>query len=838
MLSAANRPPHWLHTGWHMSMVAADSFSLPSALMAAALPALPATLPATAASVLRAAGNEAPDTIDFDALDIWFHSRQSLPADASHLLCAGLAGVAEVFWNDTLLLRSENMFIATRHALADSTLPTQGILSLRFLALNTLLAQRRPRPRWKTRLVAQQQLRWLRTSLLGRMPGWSARGAAVGPYRGLAWELAQPYTLESRTLHSRIDGTKVCVQAAVRFSGTVAPQQVRLHVGTAVSELRLRSDEPGSYSASGSLTLPEVALWWPHTHGEAPLYPARLELIDSAGQNHVFALDALGFRQIEVKQTEDDFHVHVNGVAVFCRGVCWTPADIVSLHATPEQQTSMLLLARQAGMNMLRVVGTMLYENPAFYRLCDELGILVWQDFMFANMDYPVADADFAATVQHEAQQFLQQVQLHPCIAILCGNSEVEQQAAMLGMPAAIWRNSFFGDTLPQLCQALRPDVLYWPSSPSGGVLPFQIDAGVSHYFGVGAYLRGPDDARRSAPRFTSECLGFANIPETDLLQRYALQPDAGPDWHAGVPRDHGCDWDFDDVRDHYVEQLYRVDARALRAADTKRYLALGRSASGSMMATTLQEWRRHGSLCHGALVWFWRDLRAGAGWGVLDVDGHPKAAYYYLKRAMAPLCAFFTDEGLNGLALHVVNDGASAFLGLLELSLFGKNAQCITRGSRHISLGAHSSCQFRADALLPYFTDSACAYRFGAPAHELAYLQLSDATHTLVSACHFQAGPLPVALSQTELGLRGSWQRAEDGTLRVDLRSNLAVRTLSLSTPGYLADDNYFHLAPGQHKTLRLRAAARPSPSAGAAPQLTISALNLDGSFMLPEAL
>src|SRR5207302_5872737 len=133
---------------------------------------------------------------------------------------------------------------------------------------------------------------------------------------------------------------------------------------------------------------------------------------------------AVGFRRVEVCR-DDGFSLRVNGVPVYCRGACWTVSDVVSPGAAEEADARDLRLARDAGVNMLRVGGTFVYESDSFYRRCDELGILVWQDFMFANMDYPVEDPEFAANIEGEAAYQLGLLSSHPCVAVFCGNSEV-----------------------------------------------------------------------------------------------------------------------------------------------------------------------------------------------------------------------------------------------------------------------------------------------------------------------------------------------------------------------------------------------------------------------------
>ncbi len=165
-------------------------------------------------------------------------------------------------------------------------------------------------------------------------------------------------------------------------------------------------------------------------------------------------------------------------------------------------------------MNMLRVPGTGAYETSTFHDLCDELGILVWQDFMFANFDYPIADEPFRASVTREAAAVLSGLGGRPSLAVLCGNSEVEQQVAMLGLDPALGRGELFGELLPRLVGESGVDAVYVPSAPCGGELPFRPDRGIANYYGVGGYRRPLEDARRAGVRFAAECLAFSNVPD------------------------------------------------------------------------------------------------------------------------------------------------------------------------------------------------------------------------------------------------------------------------------------------------------------------------------------
>src|SRR5262249_44933840 len=146
-------------------------------------------------------------------------------------------------------------------------------------------------------------------------------------------------------------------------------------------------------------------------------------------------------------------------------------------------------------------------------------------------------------------------------------------------------------------------------------------------------------------------------LDEMALLAGDQMSP-KHPAWKRGVQRDQGADWDFEDVRDHYLKLLYSEDPIALQSADPSRYLELSRMVSGEVMAEVFGEWRRAASPCRGGIILWSSDLQPGAGWGILDSHGRPKAAYWFLKRALAACTVWTTDEGLNGIDVHVSNDG------------------------------------------------------------------------------------------------------------------------------------------------------------------------------------
>ena len=465
-----------------------------------------------------------------------------------------------------------------------------------------------------------------------------------------------------------------------------------------------------------------------------------------------------------------------------------------------------LKTARDAGVNMLRVGGTMVYESTEFYRLCDEFGILVWQDFMFANMDYPVADEQFRREIETEARQQLNRLQRHVCISTYCGGSEIAQQAAMLGLPASEWTNDFFSDRLPRLCAEWHASIPYFPSTPWGGALPFHVGTGISHYYGVGAYRRPLLDARVARVKFTSECLGFSNVPDPEtvalMLDGVPLPPHH-PRWKARVPRDSGSGWDFEDVRDYYLKLLFGIDPIALRSQDVERYHAISRVTTGEVMRRVFSEWRRPSSECGGALVWFFRDLWPGAGWGIVDSTGRPKSVFWYLKRAWATQAVFLTDEGLDGLDVHLVNEDSEPLDACVELEMFQAGRIAIGATQTTVRVPGRGAVTLRGDTLLGYFSDSTGAYRFGRPKQDVITVRLlrSDNGILLSEDFYFPCGLDLVPQRAAAIKSDVVW-RADEKVV-VTLSSDVFLQAVYISCKDFAPSDNYFHLAPNRQKNI-----------------------------------
>lgn len=775
----------------------------------------------------------------YDACDWWY--RVSVPRSAwagaaplrRRLRFDGLATLAEVWWNGERVLVSWDMFVAYDVDVTDLVDETNELVIV-FRSLDAALAVRRPRPRWKTKLVEQQQLRWFRTTLLGRIPAWTPRIAPVGPWRPVWAESIALVDVERFDLRTRVESGQGIVDVEARIVPIESElRSATLRVADAEGALTLEPSDDGAWIARGSVRLANAPLWWPATHGEPALHACAVEARTSKG---AVTIDCgrVGFRDVRIDDAGGGIRVLVNGVPVFCRGSCWTTSDIVSLAGDPERTRRLLRLLAEAHGNMVRVGGTMVYETDDFYRACDELGIMVWQDFMFANMDYPVADAAFAELLRTEAEQQIRRLGRHPSLVAWCGGSEIEQQAAMFGASQEIWSNDFFSEVLPSLLAEHAPGAPYWPSTPTGGALPFQVGTGLAHYYGVGAYRRPLEDVRLASVKFAPECLGFSHVPRAENLKKLGPTGAATPHhpaWKRGVPRDTGPGWDFEDVRDHYLEQLYDVRAVALRSTDLERYLALSRVVTGEVMGHAFSEWRRAADPCGGALTWFWHDLRPGAGWGLIDSDVMPKAAYYHLRRAWAPRCVRLLDRGLDGLVAMVANDRLSPLAAELELLVLARGRVVVAQATVDVVVSPAGTHEVGVEDSLGHFLDSTYAYRFGPPRHEAVVARLvSTDTHEVLSEDVYR--PVRSAMTPALSPPRAVLSREAGGDLELTLESETLLYDVRVEVRDYLPVDDHFCLTPGRPRVVRLRKVS----DSGRPFEGYVEALNLQDPLRLEE--
>lgn len=728
----------------------------------------------------------------------WWHRAIVSVDEPAVVQFGGLSFPATVFVDGREAAECVSMFRPVRVPLEPGT----HEITVHFGALNSWLATRRPRGRWRSSLVAAPGLRWARTTLLGRAPVYGNVPVPVGFWR--------PVTVAAQ-------------RALFDITVTADPHTGRVEVTgsgpDAVLEYAIEGPS-GDLIASGCATVadgvfgigaevPDPQLWWPRGYGDQPLYRLRLS---SGGEPVVCHL--FGFRTLTAVDRDTGFGLRVNGIDVFCRGATWFPPDPVALTADEAVIRRQVGALADAGATMVRIVGGLVPEQPEFWRTCAELGVLVWQDAMLATFDPP---GELTAVIVDEVSSVLRAVSGNPALAVLSAGSETLQRPEMLGLDKAGHAMELLDVALPAAAEGAGiPYVRSSPAPPDGSAdLAIRPDTGVAHWFGVGGYLRPVADVRSAGVRFAAECLAFANPPSPAAVERHfgsAAVAGHDPRWKAEVPRDRGASWDFEDVRDFYVREVFGEDPAAVRRIDPERYLELGRSAIAEAMLRCFGFWRRAESGCRGALVLAGKDGRPGAGWGLLDVDGAPKAALEVLRRVWAPQAVVVSDEGLSGIRIDVYNDGPTSMSGELTLVATDATGVLVAQASTDIDVPGHSSLAVLDSQLTGVFGDLSHAFRFGPPVADAveAVIRLAEPAAVLRDALVIHPRGI-----QVHTGLRAAAVRVEDGW-ELEIHADVALRYVGIDAPGWQLSDNYFHLPAGRPYVIRLRHADPQAAPAG----------------------
>jgi len=457
-----------------------------------------------------------------------------------------------------------------------------------------------------------------------------------------------PYAIRSVHVHTM----KAEKNATVRFTVEVE----NFHpISTADGTLHLTIDLGGStvyacntdvFMRSGlnfvdmDVNLPEAELWWPNGMGGQPLYTARVELI-GGGATVEYHPVRFGIRMIEldtstISQTERLFAFRCNGVRMYSRGANWVPADCIYARVSDEKYEKLLNLAKEANFNILRVWGGGIYEKEIFYEKCDELGLLLWHDFMFACAQYPDDEQWFRTEVEREAEYQTRRLRSHPCMALWSGNNENHEGAWYAyhhkQMPWRFGGSKSYNNLLPVAVRRNCPEIPYWNSSPYGGDKPGSPDIGDVHQwewaFNSDVQIRTtPELYDTCNPKFVSEYGYVGPTVKSSVLQYLNGNP---YDRNGTVYRQHCNRFDYGSVAGcitrHYMDQ---------ESLDEDGYLLYGGLAQGLMLGYSLDALRFHDN-CSGSIIWDFNDSWGETGWSVTDYYCQKKIAYYFVKRAMA----------------------------------------------------------------------------------------------------------------------------------------------------------------------------------------------------------
>ncbi|NPV66669.1 MAG: glycoside hydrolase family 2 protein [Anaerolineae bacterium] len=597
------------------------------------------------------------------------------PGERDRLIFHGMDTFATVYLNGEPLGSHRNMF---RPAAFD----VSGVL--RYGAPNTLAVRFDPPLACVPDVSSvepwgpNQERIFMRKAQFGFGWDWGPRLPTIGLWRPVELRRERAATLRGvhfHTLHLTPARDKAIVAVRVEVDRFAAEGSlgaaIRLTTpdggATARYPLNIAADE-----ATAHLTIKAPTLWWTHDLGDPALYTLEVDLL--AGDAVVDTWRGrVGVRTVALDQSVDTaepgtrfFRFVLNGVPIFAKGANWIPADSF-VGAIPAERYEMLLTAaREAHMNMLRVWGGGIYEHDVFYDLCDALGILIWQDFMFSCAPYPEDLPDFTAEVEAEAEYQVRRLRSHPCLALWCGNNENQWLHDMrnfatpgVPVPGAL----FYHDLLPRIVAALDGVTPYWPGSPYGGNDFNSQEDGDRHNWNAwhGNYDRrfgelprqdtSPESVsyRRYAEdrgRFISE-FGLHAAPVLETLRRVIPEDQL---YHHSPSMDHHNKDNPKNKGDNLMVSVTSLPATL------EEYIDFSMIAQAEGLKFAIEHFRRRKPHCAGTLVWQLNDCWPVLSWSVLDYYGFGKAGYYAVRRAYAPVLASFR-ESADGLELWITND-------------------------------------------------------------------------------------------------------------------------------------------------------------------------------------
>ncbi|MCL2811003.1 MAG: beta-mannosidase [Clostridia bacterium] len=384
-------------------------------------------------------------------------------------------------------------------------------------------------------------------------------------------------------------------------------------------------------------------LWWPSGAGEQPLYTVCVTLKTEDGEYTAEPVQT-GIRTVSLNldkcgEGSRRFAIEVNGIPIYCKGGNWIPADSIYARVTPEKYEALIREARDCNFNMLRVWGGGIYERDVFYDLCDQQGILVWQDLMFACSLYPDDQEWFLRECEREIHYQAKRLRHHPCLALWCGNNEnqsiFERYFAGMETGAATGGLVIYNQLAPSILRDISPEIPYWRSSPYGGYWPNDNDVGDRHHWGDCTMNNDmekritPEEYDKTTSKFISEYGYIGPCSDKTIGKYYGDNQVIRGDriWNL-----HNNTFEKETVpagiRKHYAEP------DALELCD---YLQYARLVQGLMYAYSLESIRfyEHSS---GSLFWMYNDAWGEVGWTIIDYYLDRKPSYYFVKRAFAPV--------------------------------------------------------------------------------------------------------------------------------------------------------------------------------------------------------
>jgi len=739
------------------------------------------------------------------------------------LVFDGLDTYAEVWLNDKLILKADNMFRQWRVD-CKPWLTESNTLKVRFLSpirigLEKLEANGYALPNdnddSKTGGIGDKKVSVFTRKMQCQYGwDWGPRLITSGIWRPVyleAWDnariadvqlVSKAVSEKSAQLTSKIEIESNNAQAAkvyVKMDGEpMAQKEVHLNKGNNLVILDIDIKNP--------------KLWWSNGLGEAYCYKTQVYIETSTSTDYKNI--NYGIRTLKLIQKPDtagkSFYFELNGIPVFAKGANYIPSDAFVTRVTPEKYERLISDAANTNMNMLRVWGGGFYENDLFYDLCDKYGIMVWQDFMFACSLYP-GDEAFMENVKQEAIYNVKRLRNHACIALWCGNNECQAAWKDWGyekkfvakdpkLAEKVWGDycNLFHHLLYTVVSEYHTEADYWASSPMSSWTPGLNDdkvaqrtdkSGDRHYWDVWHGSQPFSKYVELIPRFMSE-YGFQSFPEFKTVKTYAPK---SSDWsiESEIMMHHQKNGRGNMLIRKYMEEWYKVPA----AFENFLYVSSLLQAEG--IKTGMEAHRRNMPYCMGSLYWQLNDCWPVASWSSMDYYLRWKALQFYAKKSYAPLLVSPVMDNGN-VKVYIVSDELKTREVSLDIKVVGFGGEILFQGLKNVRLEPNSSkVYFEAE-----LKDVVKERNF-----KNAVLSVSIQSNGKVVSENLLYFLPYKDLVLPEPEIKSTFTKTENGYL-ITLKTDKLAKNVFLDFDGsdYTFNDNYFDMMPGSVKYILLK--------------------------------
>ena len=752
-----------------------------------------------------------------------------LSKDKILLDCRGLDVICELYLNNILIANTQNMFIEYEFDVKQHLKVGTNTLHAVFrsvLEWNRKQADSDPRVTWRTGKALTNDaskglLYYSRKEASDFGWDWGIRLLSCGIWKSIRLVAFDTGRITQLGVRQNLKNQKKALLLVNAEAETYQPGNFSIDFEVSFKDSLIASTSQNLINgkADGTINIPDPRLWWPNGSGDQPLYTVKAIL--KSGEKTIHKRQVrTGLRTVEIVREKDNrgesFGIHVNGKLIFCKGANWIPADAMTGLLTEAKYKDLLGSCVEANMNMIRLWGGGLYEPDVFYEFCDENGLLIWHDFMFASGPY-LATEPYLENVKAEIKNVVLRRRHHPSIALWCGNNESEHNMAggqkwLSNNPAVSWveYDKIFYEAIPQTAALFDPDRPYWPSSPHNPLdreqksPDYQTTSGTVHTYEVwGGEKRFSAYSEMGKYRFVAE-FGFQSLPHIETIHYFTKPEDR---YFPSPILDHHNLTGKKPNQNQGNVRIITYAADMLRMpSDMKSWVTVSQILQGEGMKMGCEALRQNYPNSTGALYWQLNDNWPVISWSSIDYFGRWKALHYMAKRFFSPLLVSGVARN-DSVLIYAANDLQEEMSCKLEWTLAGFNGKVEKNGSLDVIIPANSSSIIERLDMAEFVRENPELSTYRKESYrkrEKVYMsvRLTRGDSLLSSNTIFFVPPKHWELEQPEIKFS---QTLENGKKKIVITTTRFAAYVELGVKDSYArfSDNYFHLVPGETKTV-----------------------------------